>query len=53
MLRTSPGLHQAWRSNLAAKAAAPKPLSILRTARPGTQEQSMLWRAAMPPAPTP
>ena len=41
--------HQAWRSSLAAKAAAPKPLSILRTARPGTQEQSMLWRAAMPP----
>ena len=38
---------------LAAKAAAPKPLSMFTTATPGTQEHSMVESAALPPAPTP
>lgn len=48
----SPPSSDGW-TILAAKAAAPKPLSIFTTATPGTQEQSMVESAALPPAPTP
>lgn len=48
----SPASSDGW-TILAAKAAAPKPLSIFTTATPGTQEQSMVESAALPPAPTP